>query len=150
VGGRPQATISPAVVLGVVGVLVLALVGVGAWALAGRGGDPAPAPTPSAPTLSGPSDDAALDVPQTPQIEARAVAGGVRFAWSYAGAQKVDTFRLRVAPATDALAGAREQLARSASQTVKTGKGRQLCAQVQVVRSGTPSIWSEPACEKAG
>ncbi|TQJ48844.1 serine/threonine-protein kinase [Phycicoccus sp. SLBN-51] len=147
---RPQATISPAVVLGVVGVLVLALVGVGAWALAGRGGEATPTPTPSAPTLSGPSDDAALDVPQTPELEARALAGGVRFAWSYPGAQKADTFRLRVAPTTDALAEATFQRPKSASQTIRTGKGRQLCAQVQVLRSGASSVWSEPACEKAG
>ena len=146
---RSQATLSPAVVLGVVGALVLALVGVGAWALTGRDA-PAPTPSPSAPTLAGPSDDAALDVPQTPVLEARGVAGAVRFSWSYAGAAKSDTFRLRVAPATDALPEAREQLPKAASQTVKTSRGRQLCAQVQVVRSGAASIWSEPACERAG
>jgi hypothetical protein len=147
---RSPATISPAVVLGVVGALVLALVGVGAWALTGRDENPAPTPSATAPTLAGPSDDAALDVPQTPELEARGVAGAVRFSWSYTGAVKSDTFRVRVAPSPDALPEAKFQPAKSASHTVKTTKGRQLCAQVQVVRSGTSSTWSEPACEKAG
>lgn len=147
---RRQATLSPAVVLGVVGALVLALVGVGAWALAGRGDTPTPTPSPSAPTLAGPSDDSALDVPQTPELEARGVAGAVRFTWTYPGAQKADTFRLRVAPTADALPEAVYQRPKTTSQTVKTSKGRQICAQVQVVRSGTASTWSEPACEKAG
>ncbi len=136
--------------LGVVGALVLALVGVGAWALAGRGDTPAPTPSPSAPTLAGPSDDSALDVPQTPELEARGIAGAVRFSWTYPGAAKADTFRVRVAPTADALPEAKFRLAKSASQTVKTSKGRQLCAQVQVVRSGASSTWSEPACERAG
>jgi serine/threonine protein kinase len=147
---RSQATLSPAVVLGVVGALVLALVGVGAWALTGSDEAPTPTPSSSAPTLAGPTDDAALDAPQTPELEASGRAGAVRFSWSYAGARKGDTFRLRVAPETAALTEAREQLPKAASQTVKTSRGRQLCAQVQVVRSGVASIWSQPACEKAG
>jgi hypothetical protein len=149
-GQGQTTTLSPAVVLGVVGALVLALVGVGAWALTGRDAAPGPTPSPTAPTLAGPSDDAALDAPQTPQLEASGQAGAVRFSWSYAGARKGDTFRLRVAPETDALPEAKEQLPKAASQSVKTSKGRQLCAQVQVVRSGVASIWSDPACEKAG
>jgi len=147
---RSRATLSPAVVLGVVGALVLALVGVGAWALAGRGDAPAPTPSPSAPTLAGPSDDSALDVPQTAELEARGLAGAVRFGWTYAGAVRGDTFRMRVAPTAEALPDAKFTVATSTTQTVRTSKGRQLCAQVQVVRSGTSSPWSEPACEKAG
>ena len=81
---RPQAQISPAVTIGVVAGLVVALVGVGAWALAGRGDTPEPAPTTAAPTVAGPTDDL-LSIPQTPAVEARAVAGGVRFGWTYAG-----------------------------------------------------------------
>jgi hypothetical protein len=134
----------------VVGALVLALVGVGAWALTGREDTTVPRPSATAPTLAGPSDDAALDVPQTPELEARGVTGAVRFSWSYTGAAKSDTFRVRVAPSPDALPEAKFDQARSASRTVKTTKGRQLCAQVQVVRSGTSSTWSEPACERAG
>ena len=146
---RPQAQISPAVTIGVVAGLVVALVGVGAWALAGRGDTPEPAPTTAAPTVAGPTDDL-LSIPQTPAVEARAVAGGVRFGWTYAGRERVDTFRVRVAPAADALGEAKYQVAKEPTHTVKTSKGRQLCAQVQVVRSGTSSVWSEPACEKAG
>ncbi len=78
------------------------------------------------------------------------MAGGVRFGWTYAGRERVDTFRVRVAPAPDALGEAKYQVAKEPTHTVKTSKGRQLCAQVQVVRSGTSSVWSEPACEKAG
>ncbi len=146
---RPQAQISPAVTIGVVAGLVVALVGVGAWALAGRGATPEPAPTTAAPTVAGPTDDL-LSIPQTPAVEARAVAGGVRFGWTYAGRERVDTFRVRVAPAPDALGEAKYQVAKEPTHTVRTSKGRQLCAQVQVVRSGTSSVWSEPACEKAG
>jgi len=146
---RPQAQISPAVVMGVVAGLVVALVGVGAWALAGRGERPEPAPTTAAPTVAGPTDDL-LSIPQTPTMEARALAGAVRFGWVYAGAEKVDTFRVRVAPTTDALGEAKYQVTKEPTRTVKTSKGRQLCAQVQVVRSGTSSVWSEPACERAG
>ncbi len=148
-GPRQQVQISPAVVLGVVGGLVLALVGVGAWALAGRGAAPQPVPTTAPRTVAGPTDDL-LSIPQTPAIEARGLVGEVRFSWSYAAAEKRDTFRLRVAPTAQALGEARYQVAKDASRTVKAAKGRQVCAQVQVVRSGTSSIWSDPACEKAG
>ena len=148
-GRRQQVQVSPAVALGVVGGLVLALVGVGAWALVGRGSAPQPVPTTAPRTVAGPTDDL-LSIPQTPAIEARGLVGEVRFSWSYAAAEKRDTFRLRVAPTAQALAGARYQVAKDASRTVKAAKGRQVCAQVQVVRSGTSSIWSDPACEKAG
>lgn len=148
-GPRQQVQISPAVVLGVVGGLVLALVGVGAWALAGRGAAPQPVPTTAPRTVAGPTDDL-LSIPQTPAIEARGLVGEVRFSWSYGEAEKRDTFRLRVAPSAQALADATYQVAKDASRTVKAAKGRQVCAQVQVVRSGTSSIWSDPACEKAG
>ena len=148
-GRRQQVQVSPAVALGVVGGLVLALVGVGAWALAGRGAAPQPVPTTAPRTVAGPTDDL-LSSPQTPAIEARGMVGEVRFSWSYAAAEKRDSFRLRVAPTAQALAGARYQVAKDASRTVKAAKGRQVCAQVQVVRSGTSSIWSDPACEKAG
>lgn len=148
-GPRQQVQISPAVVLGVVGGLVLALVGVGAWALAGRGAAPQPVPSRAPRTVAGPTDDL-LSIPQTPAIEARGLVGEVRFSWSYGEAEKRDTFRLRVAPTAQALADATYQVAKDASRTVKAAKGRQVCAQVQVVRSGTSSIWSDPACEKAG
>lgn len=148
-GRRQQVQISPAVVLGVVGGLVLALIAVGAWALAGRGAAPQPVPTTAPRTVAGPTDDL-LSIPQTPAIEARGLVGEVRFSWSYGDAEKRDTFRLRVAPSAQALADARYQVAKDASRTVKAAKGRQVCAQVQVVRSGTSSIWSDPACEKAG
>lgn len=148
-GRRQQVQISPAVVLGVVGGLVLALIAVGAWALAGRGAAPQPVPTTAPRTVAGPTDDL-LSIPQTPAIEARGLVGEVRFSWSYGAAEKRDTFRLRVAPSAQALADATYQVAKDASRTVKAAKGRQVCAQVQVVRSGTSSIWSDPACEKAG
>lgn len=148
-GRRQQVQISPVVVLGVVGGLVLALIGVGAWALAGRGAAPQPVPSRAPRTVAGPTDDL-LSIPQTPAIEARGLVGEVRFSWSYGEAEKRDTFRLRVAPSAQALADATYQVAKDASRTVKAAKGRQVCAQVQVVRSGTSSIWSDPACEKAG
>jgi protein kinase-like protein len=146
---RPQAQISPAVVMGVVAGLVVALVGVGAWALAGRGAAPRPVPTTAPRTVAGPTDDL-LSIPQTPVIEARGLVGEVRFSWSYLAAEKGDTFRLRVASTAQGLAEARYQVAKDASRTVKAAQGRPVCAQVQVVRSGTSSIWSGPACEKAG
>ena len=148
-GPGPQAQISPALVPGVVGALVLALAGVGAWALAGRGAAPQPVPTTAPRTVAGPTDDL-LSIPQTPVIEARGLVGEVRFSWSYPAAEKGDTFRLRVASTAQGLAEARYQVAKDASRTVKAAKGHQVCAQVQVVRSGTSSIWSDPACEKAG
>lgn len=148
-GPRQQVQISPMVVLGVVGGLVLALIGVGAWALAGRGAAPQPVPSRAPRTVAGPTDDL-LSIPQTPAIEARGLVGEVRFSWSYGEAEQRDTFRLRVAPSAQALADATYQVAKDASRTVKAAKGRQVCAQVQVVRSGTSSIWSDPACEKAG
>lgn len=148
-GPRQQVQISPVVVLGVVGGLVLALIGVGAWALAGRGAAPQPVPSRAPRTVAGPTDDL-LSIPQTPAIEARGLVGEVRFSWSYGEAEQRDTFRLRVAPSAQALADATYQVAKDASRTVKAAKGRQVCAQVQVVRSGTSSIWSDPACEKAG
>ena len=148
-GPRPQAQIRPAVVFGVVGALVLALVAVGAWALAGRGAAPRPVPTTAPRTVAGPTDEL-LSIPQTPAIEARGLVAEVRFSWSYPAAEKADTFRLRVAPTAQGLAEARYQVTKDASRTVRAAKGRQVCAQVQVVRSGTSSIWSDPACEKAG
>ena len=148
-GLRSRAQISPAVVVGVVGALVLALVAVGAWALAGRGAAPRPVPTTAPRTVAGPTDDL-LSIPQTPAIEARGLVADVRFSWSYPAAEKGDTFRLRVAPTAQGLAEARYQVTKDASRTVSAAKGRQVCAQVQVVRSGTSSIWSDPACEKAG
>lgn len=148
-GPRQQVQISPVVVLGVVGGLVLALIGVGAWALAGRGAAPQPVPSRAPRTVAGPTDDL-LSIPQTPAIEARGLVGEVRFSWSYGEAEQRDTFRLRVAPSAQALADATYQVAKDASRTVKAAKGRQVCAQVQVVRSGTSSIWSDPACERAG
>jgi hypothetical protein len=148
--GATHTQISPAVLLTVVGVLVAALVGVAAWALAGRG-EPGEA-TPSAPpsTVAAPTDDLALDPPATPTVDATGLPGSVRFRWTYLGREKGDTFRVRVAGSSADLGEAAYRLAKDTTLTVKTAKGRQLCAQAQVIRSGVSSPWSAPACEKAG
>jgi len=150
--GAPQShtQISPGVVLGVVAALVAALVGVGAWALAGRGDSPEATPTSAPPTVAAPTDDTALSPPETPTVEAAGLRGSVRFRWTYSGREKADTYRVRVAPNASDLPQAAFRVAKDTGLVVSTPKGRQLCAQAQVVRSGVSSDWSQPTCEKAG
>ena len=144
-----QTEISPVVLLSVVGVVVLVLVGGLVWALVGRGGDePAPAPTHT--TVAGPSDDSPFEPPQVPTVDAKAVAGGVRFSWAYPGAQKGDTFRFRVAPDRDRLATATWQPVKESVTTVKATKGAMRCAQAEVVRGGATTTASNISCERAG
>ena len=149
-GPRPQVQISPAVVLGVVGGLVLALVA--RRRLGARGTRRRPAAGPHHGAAHGRRAD--RRPPEHPADPCHRGAGPGRRRCGSAGPtrprRRRDTFRLRVAPTAQALGEARYQVAKDASRTVKAAKGRQVCAQVQVVRSGTSSIWSDPACEKAG
>jgi hypothetical protein len=57
---------------------------------------------------------------------------------------------VRVAPIASDLPRAAFRVAKDTGLVVSTPKGRQLCAQAQVVRSGVSSDWSQPKCEKAG
>jgi hypothetical protein len=141
--------ISPVVLLSVVGVVVLALVGGLVWALVGRGGGGEPTPGPTH-TVAGPSDDSPFQVPQVPTVGATAVAGGVRFAWTYPGAQRGDTFLFRVASRKESLPQATWQPVKETTRTVRASKGALLCAQAEVVRGGVNTSASDISCERAG
>ena len=125
--------------------LVVALVGVGAWALAGRGDTPDAGPDHRGSDRRRPDATTCSSIPQTPAVEARAVAGGVRFGWTYAGAEKGDTFRVRVAPAAEALGEAKYQVAKEPTQhrqdqqgaaAVRPGAGRAQRHELGLVRAG--------------
>jgi hypothetical protein len=138
---------NPAVTLAAIAVVVVAVVFL-ASQLLGRGNGDEPSDTPT--TVASQSGDLALDVPSTPTLEAVPVAGGVRFAWTYLAPEKADTFFVRSAADTSSLAAA---VARGplddATYTVRATKGRQVCAQVQVNRSGPTSEYSAATCGRA-
>lgn len=143
------ATISGGVVLAVLAALLAVTVGVVVWAV---GGDEEPAPTPAQSTRTrtgAPSQ--AVDYPQQPAIDARPVAGGVRFSWNYAGAEEGDFFQLRVAGSEAAVLDAAVVTVREASHTAQAAAGSTVCAQVAVSReSGVTSPRSPVRCEVAG
>ena len=141
--------IRPATLLAVVGVVVAALVVVTVWAVTRGGGQPVPGPTHT--TVAGPGEDSAFDVPQVPTVEARGTTGAVAFSWSYAGAQKGDTFKFRWARTLDQLPQAKIPPSLKTSTTVvKVPKRTQVCGQARVIRGGSESAWSVPQCERAG
>jgi serine/threonine protein kinase len=142
--------ISPAMLLTLVGVVVALLAGVALWAVFGRDdGDRVTPPT--SPTVAGPGDDSALDIPEVPTMSVKPVIGGVAFSWSYPGAKKGDTFRFRSAATVEAVstAGTSGSLPTS-TKLVKVAKGKQVCAEARVVRGGQQTNWSAPVCERAG
>ena len=141
--------ISPAALLTGVGLVVALLVGIAVWAVVGRG-DAEPTDQPSPSVVAGPTGDDPLSLPQVPEIKAQAGPGTVSFSWTYAGPVKGDTFRFRQAPSVDALDEATFVPSTSATRVVRVAKGTQVCAQARVLRQGSQSDYSKPACEKAG
>ena len=138
---------NPAVTLAAVAVVVVAVVVLVSQLFGGGGGD---RPTDTPTTVASQSGDVALDVPSTPTLEAVPVPGGVRFAWTYLAPEKADTFFVRTAPDTGGLttAAAKGPLT-GATYTVKATKGKQVCGQVQVNRSGPTSEYSAATCGRA-
>jgi serine/threonine protein kinase len=147
-GGHTE--ISPVVLLTVIGVVVLALAGGLVWALVGRDGGAQPTPTATKTAVAGPTEDSPFQVPQVPTVDAKAVAGGVRFTWTYPGAQKGDTFLVRAANRQEGLSEAKWQPVKETTRTVKAKKGALVCAQAEVVRAGVNTSASNISCERAG
>jgi hypothetical protein len=143
----PAAGRNPAVTLAAVAVVVVAVVFL-ASQLFGRGGAGEPSDTPK--TVASQGDDLALDVPSTPTLEAVPVAGAVRFTWTYLAPEKADTFFVRTAGDTSGLGAAvGKGPLEDATYTVKAPRGKQVCAQVQVNRSGPTSEYSAATCGRA-
>ena len=142
--------IKPATLLTAVGAVVVVLLGVVFWAV-NRGDDSTPGDQPTR-TVAGPTgeDVDPLSVPQVPTMTAKARTGAVVFSWTYAGAAKGDTFRVRRASTVEALAEAKPVPVERTTYEVKAKRGAQVCAQAQVVRRGAPSAYSTPTCERAG
>jgi hypothetical protein len=143
----PAAGRNPAVTLAAIAVVVVAVVFL-ASQLFGRGGAGEPSDTPK--TVASQGDDLALDVPSTPTLEAVPVAGAVRFTWTYLAPEKADTFFVRTAGDTSGLGAAvGKGPLEDATYTVKAPRGKQVCAQVQVNRSGPTSEYSAATCGRA-
>lgn len=140
--------ISPAMLLTGLAVVVAVLAGIALWAVFGRGGaDPAATPTR---TVASPTDDDPVAIAPVPTISARGTTGGVAFSWTYPGAEKGDVYRFRGAATVDALEKATFVNLPTTTRVVKVAKGKQVCGQARVIRSGSESNWSAPQCEKAG
>lgn len=140
--------ISPAMLLTGLAVVVAVLAGIALWAVFGRGGaDPAAMPTR---TVASPTDDDPVAIAPVPTISARGTTGGVAFSWTYPGAEKGDVYRFRSAATVDALEKATFVNLPTTTRVVKVAKGKQVCGQARVIRSGSESNWSAPQCEKAG
>lgn len=140
--------ISPAMLLTGLAVVVAVLAGIALWAVFGRGGaDPAATPTR---TVASPTDDDPVAIAPVPTISARGTTGGVAFSWTYPGAEKGDGYRFRSAATVDALEKATFVNLPTTTRVVKVAKGKQVCGQARVIRSGSESNWSAPQCEKAG
>jgi hypothetical protein len=140
--------ISPAMLLTGVAVVVAVLAGIALWAVLGRGGaDPVATPTR---TVAGPTDDDPVAIAPVPTTSARGTTGGVAFSWTYPGAEKGDVYRFRSAATVDALEKATFVNVPTTTRVVKVAKGKQVCGQARVIRSGSESNWSAPQCEKAG
>ena len=98
-----------------------------------------------------PSDEPVVDIPGTPTLSVRPIKGGLTFAWSYASPDRGrDTFRVQLATTPDDARRAAPRTVKGATTTVRTTRGRALCAVVTVVRSGVTSNPSAPACGRAG
>jgi serine/threonine protein kinase len=139
--------ISPVMLLASVGVVVALLAGVTLWAVFGRGdADPV---TPTR-TVASQTDDDPVAIAPVPTMSARGATGQVAFSWTYPGVEKGDAYRFRSAATVDALAEAKFDPVKGTTRAVKATKGHQVCAQARVVRDGSESNWSAPACERAG
>ncbi len=143
-------TISPLVLLGVIGVLVAGLVLVSVK-MFGGGADPVATPTGDPRTLSvSATDEPAFDVPQAPQIAAAALTGKVVFSWTAPNLQDGDSFRIRVAANQQDVPKAVAQPVKGGQQiAVPAKKGQVRCARVFLVRSGSNSAESDIKCERA-
>jgi serine/threonine protein kinase len=140
--------ISPTMLLTGVTVVVAVLAAIALWAVFGRGdADPVDPPTK---TVASQTDDDPVAIAPVPTTSSRGTTGGVAFSWTYPGAEKGDAYHFRSAATVDALADATFVNARTTTTVVKAAKGKQVCGQAQVIRSGSASNWSAPTCEKAG
>ncbi|KRF23261.1 serine/threonine-protein kinase [Phycicoccus sp. Soil803] len=140
--------ISPTMLLTGVTVVVAVLAAIALWAVLGPdGGTPVATPTR---TVASPTDDDPVAIAPVPTISSRGTTGGVAFSWSYPGAEKGDVYRFRSAATLDGLKSATFVKTATTTRVVKAAKGKQVCGQARVIRSGSESNWSEPQCEKAG
>ncbi len=148
--GSGSLTISPLVLLAVIGALVVGLVFVSVQ-MFGGGDDPATTPTGNPRTVSvSATDDPAFDVPQTPQLAAAALAGKVVFSWTAPNMQPGDGFRIRVAATREDVSEAVPRTVAKGQQiTIAAQKGQTRCASVFLVRSGNSSAPSDITCERA-
>jgi tRNA A-37 threonylcarbamoyl transferase component Bud32 len=107
-------------------------------------------PTPIG-SVTMPGGDSAIGdgVFSKPTIAADSAEGTVTFRWSYDDPRDSDTFRLFVGPTSNDAARAEPIVVTTTMHTVKAKPGTQLCAVVQVNRSGQGSPVSEPTCERA-
>jgi len=146
--GDGSVTISPVVLLGIIGLLVIGLV-VGAIAVFHGGGDsPDPALT-SPSTRNAATDGDQLGLPGVPVVKARSGIGEVSFTWSYTGAASGDTFRYKAGSDPSKLGDATVAISSKQMVTIKAPKGGLVCAMVLVNRSGSTTAYSDPACERA-
>jgi hypothetical protein len=137
---------NPAVTFAALAVAAAAVVALVSFIFGGHGDDPETPPR----TVASNSGDVALDNPNQPNVEAKPVAGGVAFTWTYLAPDKHDQFFVRTAPDTTALAESTDQAPlKQATYTAKTKAGTQVCAQVKVSREGLASDYSTPACGRA-
>ena len=146
--GDGSVTISPLVLLGIIGVLAVGLV-IGAIAVFHNGGS-TPDPAQSPPTLSASNPGDQLGFPSVPVVKAQSVAGAVTFTWTYTGAAAGDLFRYKSGPDPSTLGEAKPNTVSKQSLRIKAAKGGLVCAMVQVSRAGTTFAYSDPACERAG
>ncbi|KQX61894.1 serine/threonine-protein kinase [Angustibacter sp. Root456] len=143
---RPAVALTAVVTLVALAVVVLVVL------LLGGRGDAADPGTPATgrATIT-PSDQPVVDIPSTPTVSVRPIAGGVTFSWNYVAPERGrDTFRIQVGPTPDDARRAAPRTVQDTSTTVRTTTGRALCVVVSVVRSGVTSNPSEAACGRAG
>jgi hypothetical protein len=101
-------------------------------------------------TVASQTDDDPVAIAPVPTMSARGATGQVAFSWTYPGVEKGDAYRFRSAATVDALAEAKFDPVKGTTRAVKATKGHQVCGQARVVRDGSESNWSAPACERAG
>lgn len=145
--------LSPALAVGLVSVVAVIVAAVAFLVLRPDASPDEPGgavPTPVG-SVTMPGGDSAIGdgVFSKPAIAADSAEGTVTFRWSYDDPRDSDTFRLFVGPTSNDAARAEPIVVTTTMHTLKAKPGTQLCAVVQVNRSGQGSPVSEPTCERA-